>query len=80
MKRNLKGKKLYREDMRVCTIKDYRDTFGEVRAKKKIECTKEELIPLIVIMDEADPGDEDLGNGNGDGDQMFDTEEKFSDG
>ena len=63
--RNLKGRTLSREERRVWTIKNYRETLGEVRAKMKMQFTKEELLPLLVIMD-ADPGAEDLENGNGD--------------
>ena len=78
--RNLKGKGLSREERRVWTIKYYRDTLGEGKAKKKVQCTKEELLPLLVIRDEANPGAEDLENGNSDEDPTSGDEDEFNDG
>ena len=76
--RNLERKNLDREERRVWRIKYYRETLGEERAKKKIYCTKEELIKILVIKDEADPGEEDMGNGNGYGDTTIDAEYEIS--
>ena len=53
--RNLKGKGLCREERRVWTITYYRETLGEGKAKKKIQCTNEELLPLLVIRDGTRP-------------------------
>jgi len=71
---------LSREERRVWTIKYYRETLGEGKAKKKVQCNKEELLPLLVIRDEADPGAEDLENGNSDGDPTSDDEDAFNGG
>ena len=60
--RNIKLKNLAREERILWMIKYYKKTLGEQRSKKKIGCTKEEVIPLLVVSNKADPGSEDLGN------------------